>query len=207
MRLRFLGICSLLLVFMSCEKYGGGYIEGTVVEAETGLPYKNAVVHLVRYYHFTEDVDSVTTDNAGKYTIVFEKKRGYQYFVYAKPVEFYTDPSFYTETRIQLEEKNSVRDITMYPTGYLRIHLSKTSYSSNYVEISFTDVLYPSFFLPNHHFPFDSILPPYKIWAQRNIYFSWAQKEQGIPSPNVIMYQDTLFVNKDDTLDYYISFQ
>ena len=204
----FIVICSIC----SCKKTVDGTVKGTLTEKGTGLPYSNVGIYIVRWEKHPFDgsanadntvIDSTVTDASGKYSLSYLRKSKYRYSVFYRLKDFVTDNNFkeYTE----LTEKDFTKDFILFPTGYMKIYLQKTSSSTNHVELYFDDHFGPKFTLPNYNYPFDTILAPYKIIANTTLrFFNWYLLSD--TPPYSVQHMDSIYVNKGDTLNYSINY-
>jgi len=206
MKIRIAILIFILFCSSSCKKYGDGYVKGTIYEKGFGTSYYNAVVYLQRWKHgdkgFVPDeiLDSVITNSSGEYYFSFHKKAAYGYAIHCKPYDFFTDNSISLKTYFELKNKETIKDVVMCPTAYMKIHLQKNSSSENYIVLFFNAIDGPTIWLPNYDHPFDTILPIYKVKANDTIYLEWFQISLG--SPYSVKHTDTLCINKGDTIPY-----
>src|ERR1035441_6082168 len=89
----------LFIVIISCKKEGNGYVKGTVYEQGSGILYKGATVYLTMGKTDNQGnktyttIDSVYTDNSGKYYLSFKMELRTSYSVQCRPNNFFTDNS------------------------------------------------------------------------------------------------------------------
>ncbi len=119
--------------FVSCKKYGDGYISGTVYEKGSNAPVPNTEVSILRVYQKydlqgsvqhqnTEIISSTLSDNDGYYKINFRKKVGSKYYIKCSNESFYSN-----EINENITNKKFNFDIYVNPFRYFRIRVVKNS--------------------------------------------------------------------------------
>lgn len=205
-------ICILsVIAVVSCNKEGGHVVRGTVTEETTDLPYPNIGIYLREFENHPFDgsanvheqvIDSFSTDAAGQYEFRFHKRIGYRYQVDYKVKN--VSEKFLLEKTTEIERKKTTNDVRLYPTGYLKIHLQKTSSSSNSISYSTTGNNLHLIDLSKVPHPLDTILPPAKVLANVSLdNFKWQINITGGINEE---HTESLFIKKGDTLTYLIKY-
>lgn len=199
-----------ICIIFSCKKYGDGYVKGTVTQKVSNLPLPGVSVFLRESKKHQKDgaastgstVDTAVTDKDGNYLIEYHKQSGYTYYMYLVPRGILGQGNFW-ERNADLNKKMEKHNFEIDPIAYLQIHLKKTTVSGKRVELSFDDGIVK---LPENPNPFDTILPPIKVYGNFKIEkFKWNLIDKD-PKVFWISHPDTLYINGGDTLVYPITY-
>ncbi len=192
--------------FISCKKYGEGYVEGTVYEVGTNMPIAGIPVTIGYFTGPSTPYVTVSnshTDNSGHYLLYYDKKRGSEnYVVGCTPDSLHLsgntgsyDPEYKKETN---------GNIPLYPRAFLKLHVKKTTsaqYNNGFqISVSYLSggllYYYYQTFLNNN--PFDTILPVFKAYGNCTNYIFCPTTGSSIGST---------FINKGDTGVFTIQYQ
>lgn len=119
--------------FISCKKYGDGYISGTVYETGSNSPVANTEVSILRVYQKydlhgsvqhqnTEIIASALSDNNGNYKISFHKKIGSKYYIKCSSESFFSK-----DINESIDKKIFNFDLYVKPYRYFKIRVIKNS--------------------------------------------------------------------------------
>ena len=198
------------IAFAGCKKVGRGDVSGTVTEKGTGLPFPNVGVYIERTTKSGEDdrldptiVANTVTDANGHYDLSFHMQFNYLYRIYSKPIEDVNGKTYSAVDSKPLPTKNANINFMLPPFAYMKVHLLKSSYivtTSAWLVFGYSK----SINLNVHNYPFDSIQGVYRVNGNDSLNVSW---QQNITiSPLWVQGQNTVYINKGDTLYYTINF-
>lgn len=196
-------IASLILI-TACQKWGNGYVRGTVYEAASGSPISGIKVYVTdtKYGSTHENFTSSAITNAnGEYTIYYYKKKYRRYFLKCEATNDYTSCMFE-----ELKFKKFAYTLEMYPHAYLKIRVKKTAYSLN----TFSGRLNGNIDIGtiNNQYPYDTLLPTvFKVNGNDyNMNIEWYINFNNSSTPNHSYNYDKIYIPKNDTLLYTIIF-
>ncbi len=192
----------LTLFATSCEKYGHGYIRGTILETGTNIPIPDALVtfELERRNHddYPRKFDSLRTDSKGNFILYYKKRRGTYY-------------------KFNIEEKNhwyissgpgnnKEANLTLYmdPIAFVKLRIKKNTSSPTFIEMKG-----PSYFTSYYRQttdPFDLSIGVFKVHGNAKSYINYSTNYALYLNMDPINHSEEIFVSKDDTLNYMIQF-
>lgn len=143
--MRSLIFCFLILGLSACQKYGKGYVRGTVNDAITGKPIEGIPVSIKQKRMWTKGqsdytesvVGNAVTGPDGTYRIAFRKQRGWQYtyYIVAGGNAEYIDDNPPRE----LTNKKTAVDFGLYQKAYAIVRLTKTTIDPVRLELKVGD--------------------------------------------------------------------
>ncbi len=200
MRLKII-ILLIQICLFSCRKAGKGYVRGTVYESGSSIVIPNAIVYLgsTKKVDGFKFLDSTVTNSRGEYYLKYSKNFCDKYFVNTR------EPSnYFGSDNKEITYKKSALNLELYPKAYLKIRIKKTSSSLNSITYRVNGV--NSNILIEKPYPFDTLIPiKYAIYGNKFNDVSWIVYSPIINAPHS-NFNETVYVNKNDTLTYTITY-
>lgn len=195
---------------ISCRKFDSNYYEGTVIEANSGIPIQSATVTL-QYWNYAGkggyNYEYANTNSEGNFSFDHRKYRGWSYRMWAEHADYYRGSS------LDLTKKKPRPPYTFELTApaFVSLRVKKNTAIINTITVSGTAVSFASGFKPGLITPaHDTQLTLAKIQSgrQQNISWSVISYTNGSTSPatGTVSNNYTFSLNKNDTLKYLIEY-
>jgi len=142
--------CLATIIFVSCQKTGINFVEGTVYESDTKEPINNAKVEMLWTAGHHDWSASARTDSKGYYKIWYDHKRNIKYHISCYLEDHWPGPKYEGIINGNRSKVNMYLD----PLAYAKFRIINTT--SVQTEIMFISPYEVQFFLK----PFqDTLLP------------------------------------------------